>query len=54
MDVIANTAFGVDLDTQSDLDNDFVKNAGVFFGVPRKGYRFDRIRAMLNLVLVCK
>ena len=48
MDVIASTAFGVDLNTQSDLDNDFVKNAGVFFMLPRKGHRFDVLRNVLN------
>ena len=36
MDVIASTAFGLDIDTQSRLDHPFIKHAGTFFGIPRK------------------
>ena len=36
MDVIARTAFGIDIDTQSTTDHPFISHAEAFFGVPRK------------------
>jgi len=54
MDVIASTAFGVDLDTQSDLDHEFVQNAGAFFGTPRTGYWFDKYRGFISFFLFRK
>jgi len=35
MDVIASTAFGLDLDVQSTTDHPFVKHAGTFLGIPQ-------------------
>jgi len=52
MDVIASTAFGVDLDTQSDVDHEFVQNAGVFLGVPRKAYPWDNYRSFVSIFLI--
>jgi len=54
MDVIAKTAFGIDLDLQSHIDHEFVQNAGTFFSIPRKGHFGDVLRTIGTVLTMCK
>ena len=54
MDVIASTAFGMDMDTQSTLDHPFIKHAGTFFGIPKKNTWITKLKQGLILLAMCK
>lgn len=51
MDVIASTAFGIDIDTQSSTDHPFVTNARPFFGVSRKR---SKRKQLFIVICLCK
>ena len=53
MDVIASTAFGIDLDTQSTTNHPFVENAGIFFAIPRKGSLYSKLRLKMLPIVLC-
>ena len=40
MDVIAQTAFGVDVDAQNSTNHPLINHAKTFFGIPRKRSKF--------------
>ena len=40
MDVIASTAFGMDIDAQSSTNHPFINHARTFFGIPNKRSKF--------------
>ncbi|XP_067941636.1 cytochrome P450 3A16-like [Watersipora subatra] len=52
MDVIASTAFGMDVDAQSTLNHPFVQHAGTFFGIPRKTTFFTKLTKIATLLAV--
>ena len=54
MDVIASTAFGMDMDTQSTLDHPFIQHAGTFFGIPRNPTWWKKIQQTASILAACK
>ena len=54
MDVIASTAFGMDMDTQSTLDHPFIKHAGTFLGIPREKTWISKFKQAFVIFAMCK
>lgn len=54
MDVIASTAFGIQIDVQSTTDHPMVDHAGTFFGIPRKKTFWYKLRGGLGFIVICK
>jgi len=54
MDVIASTAFGLEMDVQETTDHKFIYHAKKFFGFPTDDRIITRIKSALNLLIVCK
>ena len=54
MDVIASTAFGMDMDTQSTLDHPFIKHAGTFFGIPRNPTWLSQLKQAVTIFAMRK
>ena len=54
MDVIASTAFGMDMDTQSTLDHPFIQHAGTFFGIPRNPTWWKKIKQTVGILAASK
>ena len=54
MDVIASTAFGMDMDTQSCLDHPFIKHAVTFLGIPREKTWISKFKQAFVIFAMCK
>lgn len=54
MDVIARTAFGLDMGTQENTDHPFIAHAATFFGTPRNKTIFTQFRLMIDVLVVSK
>jgi len=54
MDVIASTAFGLDLDVQETTDHEFIYHAKKFFGLPTDDRIITRIKSFFNILSSCK
>ncbi|KAF6029386.1 CYP3A4 [Bugula neritina] len=52
MDVIASTAFGLEMDVQETTDHKFIYHAKKFFGFPTDDRIITRIKSALNLLIV--
>ncbi|KAF6035233.1 CYP3A131 [Bugula neritina] len=50
MDVIASTAFGLDLDVQETTDHEFIYHAKKFFGLPTDDRIITRIKSFFNIL----
>ena len=54
MDVIARTAFGMDIDAQSQLDHPFIKHAGTFFGLPKDNNWMSKLKQAFVIIAISK
>jgi len=54
MDVIASTAFGLDVDVQETTDHEFIYHAKKFFGIPVDDRIITRIKSFFNILNICK
>ena len=54
MDVIASTAFGMDIDSQSVVDHPFVENAARIMGVKKTLTFVDKLKKLIQLLMLCK
>jgi len=54
MDVIASTAFGIDVDVQETTDHEFIYHAKKFFGIPTDDRIITRIKSFFNILSSCK
>lgn len=54
MDVIASTAFGLDLDTQSKTNHPFVGHAGTIFGIQRDKSIVGKLKGFLGILVLRK
>jgi len=50
MDVIASTAFGLDLDVQETTDHEFIIHAKKFFGIPTDDRAVTRMKSFFNIL----
>lgn len=53
MDVIAQTAFGLELDIQSSTKNTFVAHAGTFMGISRKTTIWAKFKQSITFAVFC-
>ena len=51
MDSIARTAYGVEIDSQKELDHPFRKHAGPFFGVPKTVTTGSKLKQHITIIL---
>jgi len=54
MDVIASTAFGIDVDIQETTDHEFIYHAKKFFGIPVDDRAVTRMKSIFNILNFCK
>lgn len=54
MEVIASTAFGMDVDAQTTTDHPFVVNAGIIMGVAKLKTLKEKIKRLFLFTSLCK